>query len=99
MITVTFYRDTGGRVNGFKLENHAKSRVCAAVSALAINAANSVEKFTSSEISLSYDSDGGYMDFKSEMLDAGGELLLKSFELGVTSIAEQYKRQIKIIYE
>jgi len=104
MIQATFYKNKNDDLCGFKLTNHAESRVCAAVSALAINAANSIEKLTDADIDLTAEADGGYLEFKlPELIDGGSseqiELLLASLELGVNSIAIQYKRQIKVFYE
>ena len=85
------------------MADHADTRVCAAISALAINTANSIEKLTDAAISVQYDEKGGYLKFELPDIKSGNvcekaDILLESLELGVTSIAEQYKRQIKIIY-
>jgi uncharacterized protein YsxB (DUF464 family) len=87
------------RGSGFEIENHGKSIVCAAVSALAINAANSIEKFTRDKYFLEAPEEGGLMKFK--LLGAPSresELLLKSLELGLESIEKEYPKQIKISY-
>jgi uncharacterized protein YsxB (DUF464 family) len=94
-------RNAAGKICGFEMADHANTRVCAAVSALAINTANAVEKFTGAAITVDYDEKGGYLKFELPEIKSGetcekADLLLETLALGVCSIAEQYKGQIKI---
>lgn len=56
MITVTVYKDSGGRYRGFQVSGHAgyarrgKDIVCAAVSALITGTVNAIETLTDDEI-------------------------------------------------
>ena len=65
--------------------------ICSAVSILAINTVNSVECFTSDEYTLKTDDKRGYMYFSFDNEPSEqAELLLKSFELGIKGIVEEY---------
>ena len=100
MITVSIYRDENGRCCGFHCSGHAgyaesgSDIVCAAVSALTMNAINSISEFTSDTFSYDEDEKSGMMDFRivSEM-SAVSEILLKSLILGLQSIADAYGRK------
>ena len=97
MIHVLFYKKKdNGKICGFELISHARSNVCAAVSALVINTANSIEKFTDNDITMDYNDNGGFMKLILTEPDDTAILLLESLELGIGSLKEQYKRQIKI---
>ncbi|NDL67919.1 ribosomal-processing cysteine protease Prp [Anaerotalea alkaliphila] len=85
---------------GFSMDGHAgfdvhgKDIVCAAVSALALNTVNSIEAFTSDKFHVSVDEEEGSLHFRLE--HAPGKeaaLLLKSLELGVRGIHEDYGRE------
>ena len=68
--------------------------VCAAVSVLTINLLNSIEKFTDDGIVIEQDEKKGLitLEFK-DTPTAEADLLLKSYELGVTGIFEQYGKK------
>ena len=93
MIKVVFYMKEG-RMCGFKSSGHAdyadqgEDIVCAGVSALVINCVNSLEKLTD---------DGFVSCMIQEPLSREGELLLQSLHLGITHIAEDYKRYVKVV--
>jgi uncharacterized protein YsxB (DUF464 family) len=84
---------------GFTMRSHATGIVCAAASALAINAVNSIEMLTSAKC-VANAADSGYLDFsvldllEGECPDA--ELLLKSFVLGISEIGKEHPKEIKI---
>ena len=69
-------------------EEAGKDIVCAAVSMLVLNTANSIERFTSSRIE---GSDKGYVrwDFTGEP-DDGAKLLMDSLLLGLESVEKKY---------
>ena len=70
--------------------------VCSAVSALTINAVNSIERLTSDRISAA-EADG---ELHAEIQETAGpetQLLLKSMVLGLKSIAEQYPQFVTIV--
>ncbi len=65
--------------------------VCAALSVLAINTANSIESFTDDRMEVESDSKRGYLKCYSKgPLSEGGNLLMSSFELGIREISRQY---------
>lgn len=95
-----------GFISGFVLKGHAgageygQDIVCSAVSVLAINTVNSLEKLA--EVSpqvLSDDKNGGLLDVQlsdDQVQQARAQLLLKSFELGLRDVAKSYGKYIKI---
>lgn len=95
-----------GVLSGFVLKGHADAGkygqdiVCSAVSALAINTVNSLEKLT--EISphiLSDDKNGGFLEVQlsdDQAQRADVQLLLKSLELGLRDVVSGYGKYIEI---
>ncbi len=99
MITVTVFIDSGHNT-GIEMSGHAGSAqnpekdqdlVCAAASALAINMANSVERFTDDTFRADTGENDGYFRF---MLDRPfspeSELLLNSLIFGLGDLADTY---------
>ena len=87
----------GTEFKQISLDGHAgdveagQNIVCAAVSALAINCFNSIEKFTSDAFQVEAAEDGGHlvMSFPEELSDKS-QLLLDSLILGLDQIQKQY---------
>ena len=103
MIHVSINRNSRGQIYGFVALNHGKGIVCAAVSALILNAVNSIEAFTEEEMSVETpDKDGtGYIKLHLPLIEAGNDnsevdLLLSSMMLGLDHIRNQYPSQITI---
>ena len=68
--------------------------VCAAVSVLTINTINSIEVLTEDEIVTSQDEKKGVITFEfKDKPSREADLLLRSFELGVNSISDQYGKK------
>ncbi|MCC2253156.1 ribosomal-processing cysteine protease Prp [Ruminococcus sp. CLA-AA-H200] len=108
MIRVTIYKTRRQEHAGFDISGHAgyddsgKDIVCAAVSALVINALNSIEAFTDDETDRIVDEDTGSITFrfrKSPSHDAA--LLLDSMILGLEEIesGSEYESYIDIIFK
>ena len=108
MIQVTVYKTGRHEYVGFDMNGHAgyddpgKDLVCAAVSALVINALNSIERFTEDETSCVSDEETGSIEFRfanRPSHDAG--LLLDSMILGLEEIEaiEEYEPYIDIIFK
>jgi len=103
MIRVSIDRNSRGQIYGFTARNHGAGIVCSAVSALVMNAINSIEAFTEEEMAVDMpDGKKGYIKLKLPGIEAGGEgkeadLLLSSMLLGLNQIKEQYPSQINII--
>ena len=88
---------------GFEVSNHGNPIVCAAVTALAINAVNSIETLTETGLEYEHEPEqkGGFIRcIATDLRDGEDEdsalLLLKSFELGITKIADQYPKDLVI---
>ena len=103
MITAVIYKNSDDEILGFHTTGHAgydrygRDIICAAVSALSINAVNSIEALTADRFKVEQ-ADG---DLKFKLLTKDKpetQLLLKSFVLGLESIQETYgDRYIRII--
>jgi len=102
MIRVSISRNSRGQICGFTARNHGQSIVCAAISALVLNAVNSIEAFTEEAMSVDMpESDTGYIRLELPEIEAGGDnreadLLLSSMLLGLNHIREQYPSQVTI---
>jgi len=95
-------RNKKGDICGFKVLNHGEGIVCAAVSILTLNTANSIEALTDEKFSCDYNPEGGFleMDFPDIKNGCGtpeAGLLLKSLELGLRSVMESYENELVII--
>jgi hypothetical protein len=104
MITVVFYmRD--GRYCGFHCSGHAgfadkgKDIVCAGVSALVINCANSIDRLTKDRADIEHASDGSVFCMVKQPVSAESELLLRSLRMGLVGIYEKYRKYIRIVDE
>ena len=97
MILVTVYTGKSGERRGIRVSGHAefdeygKDIVCAAVSALTLNMANSVGELTDDAFSAREDEENGEFTFSFEG-EAGekGTLLLDSLILGLRNLADTY---------
>lgn len=103
MITAVIYKKSEEIIFGFHITGHAgfdrygRDIVCAAVSALSINAVNSIEQITKDHFYT--EQKDGNLKFRLVTNDnPGTQLLLKSFILGLESIRETYgDKYIRII--
>ncbi len=100
MTTITITKSSDDEYRAVEVSGHAgfaysgRDIVCAAVSVLTINTINSIDQLTSDVIFVTQDEKKGIISFEFEKepsLEA--DLLLRSFELGVTSIFEQYGKK------
>ena len=64
MINIIVYRNQNFDIYGFKTENHGDVIICSAVSALTMNAVNSIEAFTDEHIIYEYDEKGGFLELE-----------------------------------
>ena len=108
MIRVTIYKTSRHEYTGFDISGHAeyddpgKDVVCAAVSALVINAVNSIEHFTVDETSCVSDEESGNITFRfSQIPSHDAALLLDSMIFGLEEIEEnnEYEPYIDIIFK
>ena len=100
MTTITITKSSDDVFKTIECKGHAGYAdpgydiVCAAISALTINTINSIHKFTGDEIETFTDEEQGIIRFhfiNAPSKDA--DLLLRSYELGVTSIFEEYGKK------
>ena len=92
MIQVNILRDRNEVVKGIDINGHAgyaeygQDVICAAVSALVLNMANSVETFTDDHCE-----DGGSFSFSfPDKISSESQLLMKSLILGLENIRDEY---------
>nr|WP_296011155.1 ribosomal-processing cysteine protease Prp [uncultured Blautia sp.] len=106
MIKVTIYQDSEQSISGFLMQDHAgyaesgSDIVCAAASALAQNAVNSIEQFTDDAFTVDVDELSGRLEVNLEPgYSKETELLLNSLILGLQGIEEEYMEYIDVIFE
>ena len=108
MIRVTIYKNEKHQCVGFKAHGHAgfseegQDILCAACSALVINALNSIERFTDDETSCVSDEDTGSISFRFNGKPShDAALLLDSMILGLEEIEDSndYEKYIDIIFK
>ena len=100
MTTITITKDAGDNYKGFECSGHAgfarsgEDIVCAAVSVLTINTINSIEKLTDDKFDSFQDDREGILglNFRNTPSEQA-DLLMRSFELGVTGIYKQYGKK------
>ena len=104
MITITVYRHDE-EYRGFRSFGHADYAedgydiICAAVSVLSVNAVNSIEEFTQDRMDVACD-DGLIELTLSGELSPEGQLLLKSYVLGVESVQKTYGNEyIELVFK
>ena len=105
MITVTVYKRSD-EYQGFRCEGHAEytedgyDPICAGVSALTVNAVNSVEQFTQDGITVEADEENGLVALQLEACSNDTKLLLDSMVLGLEMIQKNYGNDyITLIFE
>jgi hypothetical protein len=106
MVNVTFVNKKVGDdtyISGFQFSGHAgfadsgKDIVCAGISALVLNAINSIETFTEDLFTCEVKEESGDVSFSLvERPSEKAELLLESLLLGVTGIQETYQQYITL---
>lgn len=107
MLTVTFSKNSDGIYHEVCIEGHAEYAemgqdiVCAGISALFINTANSIEQLTSDEVELWEEEEMEISGFRivSSKISDEAVLLMDSLILGLNGIADEYgDKYIIIIY-
>ena len=104
MIQITIFKKSENQFKGFQVIGHADSvkegadLVCCSVSVLTINLVNSLESFTKEDFELIKEDGLGLIQvtFKNPIGEEAA-LLMKSYELGVQSISEEYDTWLKVI--
>jgi len=100
MINVSVTRNRQGDVRELKVRNHGDSIACSAVSALVLNAVNSVEALTDERFTCEYAEEGGFLEITFPDAQSGlgrdARLLTASLMLGLRSVLEEYPQHIVI---
>ncbi|MCI9568795.1 MAG: ribosomal-processing cysteine protease Prp [Lachnospiraceae bacterium] len=96
MIQVTILRDRDKWTKGIRICGHAgyaeygQDVICAAVSALALNMANSVDSFTEDTFYANVEENGVFEFSFPETISSESQLLMKSLILGLENIRDTY---------
>ena len=106
MIRVVINR-RDGYICGFKLSGHAgyddygKDIICSAMSMIAINTVNSLTMLADETCAVEQDEDSGLLAVQFDhQPNAEADLLLRSFELGVQGVVDQYGSEfVSLVYE
>ena len=100
MTTITITKTSNDSYKSIECNGHAgfadygNDIVCSAISVLTINLINSVDSFTEDTFDVSQDEDKGIIVLRFDKEPShDADLLLKSFELGVESIFQQYGKK------
>ena len=106
MTRITIYKDEHGDAVGFEMKGHAgyaemgSDIVCAAISILVCTAYNSIETLVKDSFGYEEDEDNAYMSFiLNENPSNEAKLLLNSMTLGLSQLAKQYKKYLKLTFE
>ena len=104
MIQITIYRKPEDQFKGFQVIGHADSveegadLVCCSVSVLTINLVNSLEELTDDHFELLEEETLGLIQVTfTDRISEEALLLMRSYELGIQSIAEAYGDWLKVI--
>ncbi len=106
MTNFTFYRDRdNGSLVGFRAEDHAgfaaygSDVVCAGISALTINAVNSISTLTDDRCEQFVSAENTVIELRiKDIPSVECDILLKSLELGIKSISNSYRGHVKVDY-
>ena len=105
MITATVLKNSNNYIS-FSCEGHAgyarkgSDIVCAAVSMLTINAANSINELTDTKIDIVIDEKSGFASWQfTDETDEKVRLLMDSLVLGLQSIRDNYKKYLTLKIE
>ena len=110
MIKVTL-KTRDKKIVGFQVSGHAgydeygKDIVCSAVSVLSINAINTLEEILKLKEEIKYYLEDNFIDLElvvdrfddEKMHDT--QLVLRSFEMGITSILKEYQESVGLYYK
>lgn len=100
MTTITITKTSDDAFKAIECNGHAgfaeygDDIVCAAISVLTINLINSLDSLTGDDMDVDTDEDQGIIRIRFKSTPShDGDLLLRSYELGVDSIFRQYGKK------
>lgn len=101
MIEADFFFNKNGDAYGFKIKNHGESLVCAAVSALAINAVNAVKAFVDLKTELVFNAEGGLIVLTVPALRSGAvseaaRVIINALKMGFDGINAEYPNSLVV---
>ena len=106
MTKITIYQDKQKDAIGFEMKGHAgygesgSDIVCAAISILACTAYNSIETYTDDTFGYEEREEAAYMKFiLTEHAGKEAKLILNSMTLGLSQLAKQYQKYLKLTFK
>ena len=98
MTHITFFKNSEKEITGFYSAGHAGYAESGSdITVLTINTINSIEAFTDDKFDVSVNEDEGIVILKMAMpVSPETSILLKSYELGVNSVAEDNPKYLSI---
>ena len=102
MITVKFFTKSG-KPQGFEVKGHAglaetgNDILCAAVSSACYMTVNTLTDVLKVDVSVKLNDDG-YMKAVISDVTEEAENLLKGFQMHITALAKDYRKNLKVIY-
>ncbi|MEG0806158.1 MAG: ribosomal-processing cysteine protease Prp [Lachnospiraceae bacterium] len=104
MITIKFYKNKNSNLIGFDsighsgYARHGRDIICAGVSALVLNAINSIDLLTEDDCSVESNEETGEIIFRlSKEPTEKASLIMESLVLGLTGIQENYGKKYIIL--
>ncbi|MBR1736831.1 MAG: ribosomal-processing cysteine protease Prp [Firmicutes bacterium] len=88
-----------GLIYGFDIKDHGDPIVCSGVSVLTMNTVNSLEALLGIVSDVKMDESGEIYFTVSDYKNDKAQLILRSLELGLRSIEEEYNEDIKVSEE
>jgi len=98
MISIDFFYDNKKKLIAFNIKGHGPDYICSAVSILAINTINCIEKFTSDKFICDYKKAGGLINFKfiNKNISHDAEILINALDFGLRDAHNNYKKFISL---
>lgn len=102
MITVKFFTERG-KLQGFEVKGHSglaergNDILCAAVSSACYMTVNTLTEVLKIETDIKVNEDG-YMKAVVSDMTSEAENLLKGFQMHITALAKDYRKNLKVIY-
>lgn len=102
MVNIILKRNKKGRLYSLKASGHAgyapagQDIVCAAVSILTVNTANSIETLTQDDVVSKMDEETGFLEFELRTVSDESSLLMEAMLLGLKGIEESNKAHVSV---
>ena len=101
MISIDFFYsicDKKKRLIAFKIRGHGPEYICSAISVLAINTINCIERFTADKFICDYKKSGGLIDFRltNKNISREARILIKALDFGLRDVYEKHRKFVSL---